>query len=245
MAEQNLPGTYENPYKFNAKELDVETGLYYYGARYFNPRISLWYGVDALAIYNPVMEDEFYGDGQHNGGVFFWGNLNPYIYTYQNPIKYIDPNGKQVIPTYGLEYSTAKTPEDFKRIENMKKAQAAGTIAGVTLWAGATAIAAYGWRAVGTFLFKEALESGFESITGIPVILNPFDIAERSVKGYFKDAAAKELKTFLKNNLNETAGTIIKRLTSSVNKHQKQIDMHKIWLKNPKSKISNWYDKIC
>ena len=42
------------------------------------------------------METEFYGDGQHNGGVFYLGNLNPYIYTYQNPIKYIDPNGKQV-----------------------------------------------------------------------------------------------------------------------------------------------------
>jgi len=40
------------------------------------------------------METEFYGDGQHNGGVFYLGNLNPYIYTYQNPIKYIDPNGK-------------------------------------------------------------------------------------------------------------------------------------------------------
>lgn len=25
------------------------------------------------------------------------GNLNPYIYTYQNPVKYIDPNGKQII----------------------------------------------------------------------------------------------------------------------------------------------------
>ncbi len=118
MAEQNLPGTYENPYKFNAKELDVETGLYYYGARYFNPRISLWYGVDALAIYNPVMETEFYGDGQHNGGVFYWGNLNPYIYTYQNPIKYIDPNGKQTLAIHGT-WSDKSTWENQNSIRNV------------------------------------------------------------------------------------------------------------------------------
>ncbi|KPE48964.1 RHS repeat-associated core domain-containing protein, partial [Chryseobacterium indologenes] len=93
--EQQVAGTYENPYKFNAKELDSETGLYYYGARYYNPRLSFWYGVDPLAIYNSVMETEFYGEGQHNGGFSYWGNLNPYIYTYQNPITYIDPNGKQ------------------------------------------------------------------------------------------------------------------------------------------------------
>lgn len=95
MLEQQT-GVYDNPYKFNAKELDRETGLYYYGARYYNPRASIWYGVDPLAVYNPPMENEFYGDGQHNEGVYFWGNLNPYIYTYQNPINYIDPNGKQV-----------------------------------------------------------------------------------------------------------------------------------------------------
>lgn len=94
MLEQRT-GVYDNPYKFNAKELDRETGLYYYGARYYNPRASIWYGVDPLAIYNPARETQFYGDGEHNGGVFYWGNLNPYIYTYQNPIKYIDPNGKQ------------------------------------------------------------------------------------------------------------------------------------------------------
>ncbi|TZF92345.1 RHS repeat-associated core domain-containing protein [Chryseobacterium panacisoli] len=94
MLEQKT-GVYDNPYKFNAKELDRETGLYYYGARYYNPRASIWYGVDPLAVHNPVMETEFYGEGEHNDGVYFWGNLNPYIYTYQNPIKYVDPNGKQ------------------------------------------------------------------------------------------------------------------------------------------------------
>ncbi|GEM_PF-3343983 len=95
MVEQQEPTAYVNPYKFNAKELDSETGLYYYGARYYNPKLSIWYGVDPLAVYNPVMETEFYGDGQHNGVVFYWGNLNPYTYCYQNPIIYVDPNGKQ------------------------------------------------------------------------------------------------------------------------------------------------------
>ncbi|MCJ8155264.1 hypothetical protein MKJ01_15980 [Chryseobacterium sp. SSA4.19] len=94
--EQQVIGKYKNPYKFNAKELDSETALYYYGARYYNPRLSIWYGVDPLALYNPVMESQFYGNGQHNGGFFNFGNLNPYIYTYQNPIRYVDPNGKQV-----------------------------------------------------------------------------------------------------------------------------------------------------
>jgi hypothetical protein len=42
------------------------------------------------------MEVEHYIDGQHNGGVYNSGNLNTYQYTYQNPIRYIDPNGKQV-----------------------------------------------------------------------------------------------------------------------------------------------------
>ncbi|MEN2436668.1 RHS repeat-associated core domain-containing protein [Weeksellaceae bacterium A-14] len=85
-----------SPYKYNAKELDDETGYYYYGARYYNPRTSLWLNVDPLAMYDPKMNSEHYIDGQHNGGVYNSGNLNPYIYTYNNPIIYTDPNGKQV-----------------------------------------------------------------------------------------------------------------------------------------------------
>ncbi|MDR6525890.1 RHS repeat-associated protein [Chryseobacterium rhizosphaerae] len=73
MAEQ-MTGVYNNPYKFNAKELDEETGLYYYGARYYNPRLSIWYGVD------PMMEK--------------FPAWNPYNYTLQNPIKYTDPDGR-------------------------------------------------------------------------------------------------------------------------------------------------------
>ena len=38
--------TPEQPYKFNGKEMDAETGLYYYGARYYEPDEARWYGVD-------------------------------------------------------------------------------------------------------------------------------------------------------------------------------------------------------
>ena len=64
------------PYKFNGKELDEETGLYYYGARYMQPMASIWYGVDPLAEEYP--------------------NLSAYCYTLSNPIRFIDPDGNVV-----------------------------------------------------------------------------------------------------------------------------------------------------
>lgn len=85
-----------SPYKFNGKELDEETGWYYYGARYYDPRLSVWLSIDPLASYDPINNSEHYIDGQHNGGVFNAMNLNVYGYTYQNPLRYVDPNGKQV-----------------------------------------------------------------------------------------------------------------------------------------------------
>ena len=61
------------PYKFNGKQFDDETGLYYYGARYMNPVTSLWYGVDPLAE-----KYQFLGS---------------YVYCSANPIKIIDVDG--------------------------------------------------------------------------------------------------------------------------------------------------------
>ena len=62
------------PYKFNGKQFDEETGLYYYGARYMNPVISLWYGVDPMQEKSPF--------------------ISTYVYTFNNPVHFIDPNGK-------------------------------------------------------------------------------------------------------------------------------------------------------
>ena len=50
------------PYKFNGKQFDEETGLYYYGARYLNPMTSLWYGVDSRIGEMPFSSSYSYCD---------------------------------------------------------------------------------------------------------------------------------------------------------------------------------------
>lgn len=78
MAEQLPSNYYRTPYKFSGKELDEETGLYYYGARYYDPRASIWLSVDPLAEQYP--------------------NVNPYVYCFQNPVNLIDPDGRAPQP---------------------------------------------------------------------------------------------------------------------------------------------------
>ncbi|MDE7115221.1 MAG: RHS repeat-associated core domain-containing protein [Muribaculaceae bacterium] len=91
---------WNTPYLFNAKEFDEETGMYYYGARYYEPRLSLWMSTDPLATYSPF-NDENYIDGEHNGGVYNNMNLGIYSYCYHNPIKLSDPDGRQVVAVHG------------------------------------------------------------------------------------------------------------------------------------------------
>ena len=66
---------WNTPYLFNAKEFDEETGLYYYGARYYEPKVSLWISVDKLS------EEDL--------------KVSSYCYTDNNPIKYLDPDGNK------------------------------------------------------------------------------------------------------------------------------------------------------
>lgn len=61
------------PYKFNGKQFDEEIGLYYYGARYMNPRMSVFLNIDRFADKYPF--------------------ISPYVYCRGNPINYIDING--------------------------------------------------------------------------------------------------------------------------------------------------------
>lgn len=94
------------PYLFNGKELDEETGLYYYGARYYDPRTSLWLSTDPMELKYP--------------------NVSTYTYCANNPIKFIDPNGADWFVNYqgffywenatsvpGFDYAGTDLPDDI------------------------------------------------------------------------------------------------------------------------------------
>ena len=75
--------TWNTPYLFNAKEFDEETGLYYYGARYYDPRLSLWMSTD------PKQEDYY--------------SVCTYCYVICNPTKFIDIEGYKPRIYYELQ----------------------------------------------------------------------------------------------------------------------------------------------
>ena len=63
--------SFSTNYLFNAKELDNETGVYYYGARYLDPTGAMWLSVDSV----------------------FHAGTSPYAYCLGNPVVMVDPDG--------------------------------------------------------------------------------------------------------------------------------------------------------
>src|SRR5574344_1630402 len=78
-AESNL-----GVYKFNGKEKDAESGYNYYGARYYDSEKISWLSVDPMSDKYP--------------------NLSPYVYCADNPVKLIDPDGKEIDPESDKAY---------------------------------------------------------------------------------------------------------------------------------------------
>ncbi len=69
--------TNDTRFDFTGQERDASTGLIYFGARYYHPEIGRWLSVDPLA--------EKY---------LSW---SPYHYSFDNPILFLDPDGRAII----------------------------------------------------------------------------------------------------------------------------------------------------
>ena len=80
-----------NPFRFSTKCTDDETGLLYYGYRYYNPSTGRWLGRD------PAQES---------------GGLGLYAFLYKSPHDYIDVLGREPVPTNstGLRNSDPRSP---------------------------------------------------------------------------------------------------------------------------------------
>ena len=63
-------------FAFSAKERDAETGLSYFGARYYSSDLSIWLSVDPMSDKYP--------------------SLSPYVYCADNPVRCVDPNGEEI-----------------------------------------------------------------------------------------------------------------------------------------------------
>jgi RHS repeat-associated protein len=73
---RSFTGTAVTNYRYTGKEIDPETNLYYYGARYYDPMMGRFITADSIVsdVYDPQ-------------------DLNRYAYCRNNPMKYVDPDG--------------------------------------------------------------------------------------------------------------------------------------------------------
>jgi RHS repeat-associated protein len=88
MDEQNST-LYHSDFLFSGKELDAETGNYYYGARYYAPRIGIWLSPAPMQLKYP--------------------HVSSYAFCHGNPVNRID-----LLGLYDTEAEAAKAASSYQ-----------------------------------------------------------------------------------------------------------------------------------
>ena len=87
---------FDSAYKYTGKELDKESGLMYFEARYLDSVTGRFVSVDPLAQAPPktaLLNPQF---------------IHAYAYASNNPVMYVDPDGEQLTEQYNKVYESKK-----------------------------------------------------------------------------------------------------------------------------------------
>ncbi|MGB9722144.1 MAG: RHS repeat-associated core domain-containing protein, partial [bacterium] len=89
-------GTFVNTHRFTGKEYE-NSGIYYFGARYYDPWLGRFLTPDLLGKFEPKDPK----------------TINPYIYCTDNPLRYVDPTGKwRTYLENGVRYAYRFSPSE-------------------------------------------------------------------------------------------------------------------------------------
>jgi len=118
--EKAWVSTYDPALKFSGKERDAESGMDYFGARYYTGRLYRYLSAD------PVVDK--------NSAIFDPQTWNLYSYVRNNPISVFDPSGKKLIPVnlpgIGKTFLDDRFYADLERL--ISRTQEEGI--GLTFW---------------------------------------------------------------------------------------------------------------
>jgi RHS repeat-associated protein len=77
----------QQPSRYTGKERDTESGLDYFGARYYGSSMGRWMSPDLVNVTEERMMKPS-------------STLNKYVYAANNPLKYVDPDGQDITYFY-------------------------------------------------------------------------------------------------------------------------------------------------
>jgi RHS repeat-associated protein len=107
----NSAGSVSSPFEYTGRELDSETGLYFYRARYYDPQVGRFLREDPLGLNS--------------------GQINFYSYVGNQPVDYFDPFGLKCITKIMLvtAYSDTTPVKDWNYVKKTGKGGGPGIVA--------------------------------------------------------------------------------------------------------------------
>jgi RHS repeat-associated protein len=177
--------TDRTPYLFNGKELDEETGLYYFGTRYYDPKTSIWQSVDPLAEDLP--------------------GLSPYNYCLNNPVVHNDPEGK--IPPLIIAWAVVEIGlavyDAYETYQTLKDKEASGAEKTVAVLAtvGGAFLPGGGYGTAGKKITKEVVETVTEKAVKETIQKG----AKESAQVGLQQSGKKPIKHHLATNKNNVS----------------------------------------